>query len=856
MTHCERLKLHLLKHGHKSVRQHQQLGAHAQNCEQCRALLQSWKRIPGLLDQLPEYEPDAALLQLTGNALRDKGGEAAEKTRRLPRLATSLASAAVLLAAIGLSRQLFDPGYPSLSTPAFREEHEISREFAQEVTRGHRSDKLVLSGEHFDSPQGADRSDFYALDLEEGRVSGNIGGSLATPHRVEQSAALNARIDRVGTDEEMDRSSYEAKKSSLKNSIAEPVAQNRPAAESRGTAMGQKSKDGDRLRFNKQESKQTENLAAHALIDGFEDDSIRERDPVNFRFSEANNEVLYRDDISKSRRAGKRELPASPDTADKRFRMFLPERQLKSIAESTLASGAEAGFLGYYQATESLQFQPAQGYWANTYVPGDPNIRLLKARLALWDRSSITQHLEQDVVPVAQPFDAPADNALALSLMSDANAVDGATRMRLQVGIRGIEHRRGQRPAMNMGVVIDLPADVDDATRIAARALLDAMLAAKQPGDHFSLVINGPGGLVVPPDDFRFGPLQLARQAILGNAPPNSAKTLDLAEAIKQAANFVRQSDDPSQPLGSSSILLVSANTLDEVDALSAQIHALARDGTTLSVVPLGNLPDNSQVERLVLAGLGNRRILEAPDQARQLVEAELHSSSRAVARAVRLSIRLAPGVRLIGVVGSRRLDPERSQRVRDIENSMDRRLSANLGIEADRGEDEDGIQIVIPSIFSGDDVTVLVDVLVDRPGDIASVSLRYKDLVYLRNGTLRGQLRLPAGALERGAAEHAVLKNLLAHHFSAATGRAADAVGRQHTSEAAAILTGMRDEIVSLRGRVPAFSNDPELQRDQQILDRYINILASERAHQPELADSLRYAAWAKAHRPLAEWK
>ena len=148
------------------------------------------------------------------------------------------------------------------------------------------------------------------------------------------------------------------------------------------------------------------------------------------------------------------------------------------------------------------------------------------------------------------------------------------------------------------------------------------------------------------------------------------------------------------------------------------------------------------------------------------MIEAELHSSSRAVARAARLSIRLAPGVRLIDVVGSERLDLERSQRVRDIENSMDRRLSANLGIQADRGEDEDGIQIVIPSIFSGDDVTVLVDVLVNQPGDIVSVSLRYKDLVYSRNGNLRGQLSLPAGALERGVAENAVLKNLLAQSF------------------------------------------------------------------------------------------
>lgn len=780
MKSCERLKHHLLKYGQESVHQHEQLGIHAQNCDECRRLLQSWARIPELLDELPDHQPGKALLRRTRQAITEKIDEPVEKIRQLPRLATSLASAAVLLAVIGVSRQMFDQENPTIFTPAFKEEYEIAQEYRPETL----PELAQSSSEQIDAPRGAEEADFYENDLEEVVVSGNTVGGYAKAAPGEHSALLNSRIDLVLPEEEKNESGAGRKS----------VSENRPVTEdSRAAGIDEASRDGDRLRLNKKDAELTENLESYALIDTFGDDG-------------------------------------------------------KLVAD--------ANIFNYYQATESLHFQPAQGYWANTHVPGDPNIRLLRARLAAWDRSGQAEQLEQAVKPVSQPFDAPVDNALALSLMSDANAVEGATRMRLQVGIRGIEHRRGQRPAMNMGVVIDLPTDADDSTRIATRALLDAILASKQPGDHFSLVINGPQGLVVPADEFRFGPLQLARQAILGSASADSAKNLTLADAIDQATRFVRETDDPSQPLGSSSILLVSANTLDNVDALTKQIHAGARDGTTLSVVPLGNQPGSEQVERLVLAGLGNRRILESPDQARQLIEAELHSSSRAVARAARLSIRLAPGVRLIDVVGSERLDLERSQRVRDIENSMDRRLSANLGIQADRGEDEDGIQIVIPSIFSGDDVTVLVDVLVNQPGDIASVSLRYKDLVYSRNGNLRGQLSLPAGALERGVAENAVLKNLLAHHFSEAVGRAADALGQQQISEAASILMGIRDEIATLRSRVPAFNNDPDLQRDQQILDRYINILASPEAHQPELADSLRYAAWAKAHRPLAEWK
>jgi hypothetical protein len=567
---------------------------------------------------------------------------------------------------------------------------------------------------------------------------------------------------------------------------------------------------------------------------------------------------------------------------------------IESEVPSADGSGSYANtgfdFLGHYQQTQDLQFQQAAGYWANNYIPGDPEIRLLSARLAQWDRSWLEDNaaLEQDVEPVKQPFDAPADSALALSLMADARSVsaDGIsnspTRMRLQVGIRGIEQRRGQRPAMNVGVVVDLPADATDEVRIAARALLDAMLQSKQAGDRFSLLVTGQKdeanltgapGLVVPANDFRFGSLELAKQLILGQeyaTANDGGKTtlpnlspLSLYEAMERAGAMVKQTDDPSRPLGSSSVLLISAREIQDIDRLAALAHERAQDGITLSVIPLGNQPRNNSVEQLVLAGLGNRRYLETPGRAPQLIEEELHTSSRAVARAARLSIRLAPGVQLIDVVGSERLDTDRAQRVREIENSMDRRLNANLGIQADRGEDEGGIQIVVPSIYSGDSVTVLLDIVTDRPGAIAEVSLRYKDLVFLRNGSLRAHLDLPrremSGAVpNRGPAQLTVMKNLLSHHFVKAVERAAAALGRQQPGEAAAILRAMHATISQARQALPEWASDKDLINDQQVLDRYIAALASPRAgaHQSFLADSLHYAAWAKIHRPLEEWK
>ena len=865
MNPCEQLKETLVTDGQQAIEQSEPLTAHLQNCADCQQLIQAWLQIPQLLGQLPEYEPDDELLHSVSEAATAPAGKNSQYRRFL---APSLASAVVVLAVIGLSREMIL--HESPKTPYVLERQ---RDIGQTVRKP-----------DVDSSSGR-RNDTY-LKPERQKPASEF--EIAGQDRLEET--LNYRSDDArladSTQDVQQITELDQLKQSGKHARdagglyeSEPgFANETPAEESRRGLLGSKNdfNDNDGLAKNSADKKSNQ-------------PAIREASAPALNGLLANGEIAIHE-AEISQKEIKREQNAG-QTVSK----VAPTGRAGGYTVSSAKGKARVGFdfLSHYQQTSNLQFQPATGYWANTYIPGDPKIRLLSARLAQWDRDWLgsSTDLEEAVAPVEQPFDAPADNALSLSLMADASAVfvnndpsntsaQQSTRMRLQVGIRGIEHRRGQRPAMNVGVVVDLPADAPDEVRIATRALLDAMLQSKQAGDHFSLVLTGqPGktrGLVVAADDFRFGSLQMAKQIILAEdttsakpdlAAPNPStpdlSRLDLYQAIQYAGTQVQENDDPSRPLGSSSIVLISARTYDNIDRLSDLAHAGATQGTTLSVFPLGDKVHTEQVEQLVLAGLGNRRYLEAPGQARQMIEAELHAASRAVARAARLSIRLAPGVKLIKVVGSERLDTQRAERVREIENSMDHRLSANLGIQADRGADENGIQIVVPSIFSGDSVTVLLDVITDRPGAIADVSLRYKDLVFLRNGNLQDHLELAESHSmgtepDRGPAELAVLKNLLAHHFASAVEQAAAALGQQQTGQAISILRAMRTTIEQARQALPAWANDPDLIRDQQVLDRYIKALTSPQAdaNRSFLTDSLQYAAWAKTHRPLEEWK
>ena len=846
MNPCEQLKERLAEHGEVAVREHPVCSEHLADCSSCQRLLKAWSEIPELLDQLPDHEPGPALSEAVITTASP--GELKNKPNFRRFIAPSLASAAVLLAAVGLSRELLLLESPKAPV-------EWSQLEALERAQREAANRSLGSSQVPETKEKNERGN-------DGR-----GSELATPDTVfkPQPPPAPAKQDVWG--EDSDRTVFSD-------------APSRPQAQSMLEAELRKDRLVEQFEPTPGEFAAADRLLTQEQAAASQPGSPRSEGAIIQGRKKASDKNVLE---IKGGLLDPRERDAIHSSDERRVIDGLDDLEESAVMVTGNRVGIEPfNFLSHYDNTDSISTQPAIGYWANTHIPGDPAIRLMHARLAQWDRSWLQNNagLEQTVRPVQQPFDAPSDNALALSLMSDVSTIGSQaepTRLRLQVGIQGIEHRRGQRPAMNLSVVLDLPPKASDDVRIAARALLDGLLQARQAGDRFSLVMTGKAGqsLVVEADDFRFGSLQLAKQLIAGEttgavrgkgSEPDSA-SMDVYTAMQRAGELVRRSDDPGQPLGSSSVWLIGAQSpgqhRGELDQLVTWAHQQARDGITTSVFPLGDQLSTRETEALVLAGLGSRRYLEAPAQARSLVEEELNSASRAVARAVRLSIRLAPGVELIKVIGSERLDTPETQRVRDIENSMDRRLSANLGIQADRGEDEDGIQIVIPGIYSGDSAIILLDLITNRPGAIAEVSLRYKDLVYLSNGSLSAKLVLPGssqlnGQENRGPAELSVLKNLLSWHFSKAVEQAADALGQHQPGQAVAILRAMVQTIEQARQDVPTWHKDPDLIRDQQVLERYITALESPEAtsQQSFLADSLRLAAWAKTHPMPMEWK
>jgi hypothetical protein len=281
-------------------------------------------------------------------------------------------------------------------------------------------------------------------------------------------------------------------------------------------------------------------------------------------------------------------------------------------------------------------------------------------------------------------------------------------------------------------------------------------------------------------------------------------------------------------PLGTSLVVLLAGRSVEgEIETLSRMARESALGGVAVSAVGFGADSGGADLDQLALEGAGRRYVLERATDAGSVVERELSSAGRAVARAIRLRIRLAEGVRLVDVLGSEPLGARESERVRREERLLDLRLARNLGIEADRGKDEDGIQIVIPAFYAGDAHAVLLDVVVEGPGPVAEVTARYKDLVRLENAVANAGLSLARSEAAASPIESGVVEDYREHRVSLALAAAADAIERSQPEEVQRVLQ-------------EAAASAPE--RSRALLDEYLRQLSI--LPWDYLRDSLLYAS------------
>jgi hypothetical protein len=500
--------------------------------------------------------------------------------------------------------------------------------------------------------------------------------------------------------------------------------------------------------------------------------------------------------------------------------------------------------------TEGLRFHARDGWWQSTYVPGDPAIRLVHARLAVSQQilpgtSRTGLALAEDVSPIAPPLDAPRDRALAVGAFADTAAIDGPTRVRVEVALRSIAQASGRRGPLRVAVVLDADA-LDADAQARTRALVLSLSRATTSRDRVALYASGPrGGELASLGPMRAGRLEIALRRVFGAAEAEGPP-VTMTDAVTRALETVSGED------GVGLVLVVTPDDVRD-EALERAIHLGTVAGITTSAIGVGPRASLASLDEIALAGQGRRRIVLTDDDALAAVRAELTAASELVARAVRVRVRLAEGVELVDVLGSRPLDAEESARTRAVEQAIDQDLARRLGILSDRDEDESGVRMLLPAFYANDAHSIVLDLVVTRPGHVLDVDVALKDLVRLGNARASASLSLASGAAgASGPRELRVVADVLAHETSLALARASDALGSGRVDEAGRRIDEASALLEAARSAEPRLGDVPSFTADAALLASFGAAVRAHAswAHEP-LRDALALAASRRVLRP-----
>ena len=111
--------------------------------------------------------------------------------------------------------------------------------------------------------------------------------------------------------------------------------------------------------------------------------------------------------------------------------------------------------------------------------------------------------------------------------------------------------------------------------------------------------------MLIHPKNFKYGYLTVTLKNLF-NGNTNKEKSLGMIQALKLAIEGVAKNDDPTSPLGSSEIILVTDQPMGSLThTISNLAHESALNGIPVSVVGIGdrvNIEDHPDIVEALVA--------------------------------------------------------------------------------------------------------------------------------------------------------------------------------------------------------------------------------------------------------------
>jgi Mg-chelatase subunit ChlD len=432
-----------------------------------------------------------------------------------------------------------------------------------------------------------------------------------------------------------------------------------------------------------------------------------------------------------------------------------------------------------------------------------------------------------------QTLAVPGHTALGLEALLDQSRLppEGGE-VFLQVAIQAQKRETGRRPPLHVALVIDRSGSMGEGDQGATK-----LESAQRAALRFVDGLREDDVLTVVAYDHEIEVLSSAtgasratlRRFIRDLYPRGNTNIHDaLDRAYRELARLAR-------PELVNAVILLSDGLPTAGPTEPAPIVALSRvaadNHITTTTVGVGLDYNDQLMLDLARRGQGHYHFVKDASSIEPIFQAELESLDRVVARALRLRIVLADGVVLKRVLGSKELGTGEVADLRREETDLDRRLEKELGIKTDRArDDEGGIKMLIPYFFGGDSHVVMLQLWVP-PGSqrkrVAEVTLKYKDLLYAKNGADEREVVLGYSADPDqvvASISRPVKKNLLGFRAGEALLMASELVARGEAGRAAKMI----EEQAAIFQRAGEAWADEELTRDGALLAEYRGVLRS----------------------------
>ncbi|HLJ55911.1 MAG TPA: VWA domain-containing protein [Chthonomonadaceae bacterium] len=441
----------------------------------------------------------------------------------------------------------------------------------------------------------------------------------------------------------------------------------------------------------------------------------------------------------------------------------------------------------------------------------------------------------------AQAFPIPPATALSVTAATErTRIVEEGDHTYLQVGIQAIKGELPRRPPLNVALVLDRSGSMADDHKLEnAKAAARELIESLRPDDTFSLTAFDDQAQLLAPAQHVTDRAWIERM-IAGLQPGGGTNIYaGLQSGYRQIAKFAGAESVNRVILLSDGQVTAGISDPQAFDRLTS--GEADRDVQT-TAVGLGLDFNEDLMMAIAREGRGNYHFIRDGADARPVFAKELDELTHVVAKAVRLRIRLAPGIGLVRVLGASTLDAEQTRRAKAIERRIDRRAQEELGIREDRQKDTDepGIKLLIPSFYRGDSYIVMLELDVPRGAGrrrVAEVTLKYKDLVTRTNRSEQSAAAIdytPSRDEAIASINRSVKKNLLGFQTGEALAAAGGLMSRGDVPGAVKRV----DERMVVLGMAAREWGDRDLERDGLLLSRYEAIL-KEVARQRGLAES-----------------